>query len=153
MGGASWQRCRTHYAANLMAICPKHAWGGVKALLHSVYDQPDAKAVHAQFDKLLDTVADKLPEVHDHLDEARADILAFTHSRRRSGVRSGPTTPTRGSTARSVATPTLSGSFPTATPRSASSEPSWSSNTTTATTGSKAVATSDSTSSPGPASP
>jgi transposase-like protein len=78
LGGASWQRCRTHYAANLMAICPKHAWGGVKALLHSVYDQPDAKAVHAQFDKLLDTVADKLPEVHDHLDEARADILAFT---------------------------------------------------------------------------
>lgn len=78
MGGASWQRCRTHYAANLMAICPKQAWPGVKALLHSVYDQPDAKAVHAQFDKLLDTVADKLPEVHDHLDEARADILAFT---------------------------------------------------------------------------
>ena len=61
MGGASWQRCRTHYAANLMAICPKHAWPGVKALLHSVYDQPDAKAVHAQFDKLLDTVAEKLP--------------------------------------------------------------------------------------------
>lgn len=78
MGGASWQRCRTHYAANLMAICPKHAWPGVKALLHSVYDQPDTKAVHAQFDKLLDTVADKLPEVHEHLDEARADILAFT---------------------------------------------------------------------------
>ena len=78
MGGASWQRCRTHYAANLMAICPKHAWGGVKAMLHSVYDQPDAEAVHAQFDKLLQTVADKLPEVHDHLDEARADILAFT---------------------------------------------------------------------------
>ncbi len=76
--GASWQRCRTHYAANLMAICPKHAWGGVKALLHSVYDQPDAKAVHAQFDKLLEAVAEKLPEVHDHLEEARADILAFT---------------------------------------------------------------------------
>jgi putative transposase len=78
MGGASWQRCRTHYAANLMAICPKHAWGGVKAMLHSVYDQPDAKAVHAQFDKLLEAVAEKLPEVHDHLEEARADILAFT---------------------------------------------------------------------------
>jgi transposase-like protein len=78
MQGASWQRCRTHYAANLMAACPKHAWPGVKAMLHSVYDQPDAKAVHAQFDKLLDTVAEKLPAVHDHLDAARADILAFT---------------------------------------------------------------------------
>jgi transposase-like protein len=76
--GASWQRCRTHYAANLMAVCPKHAWPGVKTMLHSVYDQPDAKAVHAQFDKLLEAVAEKLPEVHDHLEEARADILAFT---------------------------------------------------------------------------
>jgi hypothetical protein len=25
--GASWQRCRTHYAANLMSICPKIACG------------------------------------------------------------------------------------------------------------------------------
>src|SRR3712207_7385510 len=22
--GAAWQRCRTHYAANLMAVCPKN---------------------------------------------------------------------------------------------------------------------------------
>jgi len=76
--GASWQRCRTHYSANLMAACPKAAWPGVKAMLHSVYDQPDTDAVHAQFDKLLDTVAGSLPAVHDHLDAARADILAFT---------------------------------------------------------------------------
>jgi transposase-like protein len=75
---ASWQRCRTHYAANLMAVTPKSAWGWVKALLHSVYDQPDAEAVHAQFDRVLDALAAKLPEVHDHLDAARADILAFT---------------------------------------------------------------------------
>src|SRR5919198_5785573 len=32
--GASWQRCRTHYAANLMAATPKSAWGWVKAMLH-----------------------------------------------------------------------------------------------------------------------
>ena len=76
--GAAWQRCRTHYAANLMAICPKPMWPAVKAMLHSVYDQPDTAAVNAQFERLLDYVADKLPEVHDHLDAARADILAFT---------------------------------------------------------------------------
>jgi transposase-like protein len=75
---ASWQRCRTHYAANLMAVTPKSAWGWVKALLHSVYDQPDADAVHAQFDRVLDALAEKMPAVHDHLDAARADILAFT---------------------------------------------------------------------------
>ena len=75
---ASWQRCRTHYAANLMSVTPKSAWGWVKALLHSVYDQPDAAAVHAQFDRVLDALTEKLPAVHDHLDDARADILAFT---------------------------------------------------------------------------
>ena len=76
--GTAWQRCRTHYAANLMSVCPKSAWPAVKAMLHSVYDQPDAEAVHAQFDKLLDSVAVKLPEVAEHLDAARADVLAFT---------------------------------------------------------------------------
>jgi len=76
--GATWQRCRTHYAANLMSVCPKSAWPGVKAMLHSVYDQPDATAVHAQYDKLLDTVTTPLPAVAEHLDAARADVLAFT---------------------------------------------------------------------------
>jgi transposase-like protein len=76
--GASWQRCRTHYAANLMSVTPKSMWPAVQAMLHSVYDQPDRPAVHAQFDRLLDYVDGKLPKVHDHLDAARADILAFT---------------------------------------------------------------------------
>ncbi|NYD58683.1 transposase-like protein [Nocardioides marinisabuli] len=77
--GAGWQRCRTHYAANLMAVCPKSAWPGVKAMLHSVYDQPDAVAVHAQFDKLLDSeLVTSLPAVLEHLDSARDEILAFT---------------------------------------------------------------------------
>ena len=76
--GASWQRCRTHYAANLMSICPKGMWPAVKAMLHSVYDQPDATAVNAQFERLLDYVSEKLPDVAEHLDAARADVLAFT---------------------------------------------------------------------------
>jgi putative transposase len=78
LAGASWQRCRTHYAANLMQVTPKSSWGWVKALLHSVYDQPDADAVHAQFDRIVDALADKLPQVAAHLEDARADILAFT---------------------------------------------------------------------------
>ena len=76
--GTAWQRCRTHYAMNLMSVTPKSSWGWVKALLHSVYDQPDAEAVHAQYDRVLDALQDKLPAVADHLDHARADVLAFT---------------------------------------------------------------------------
>ncbi|HEX7425756.1 MAG TPA: IS256 family transposase [Mycobacterium sp.] len=76
--GACWQRCRTHYAANLMSATPKSMWPAVKAMLHSVYDQPDAPAVHAQFDRLIDYVEEKLPAVAEHLAGAREDILAFT---------------------------------------------------------------------------
>jgi transposase-like protein len=61
-----------------MQLTPKSSWGWVKALLHSVYDQPDAEAVHAQFDRIVDALADRLPAVAEHLEEARADILAFT---------------------------------------------------------------------------
>jgi putative transposase len=76
--GASWQRCRTHYAANLMSATPKVSWPWVRTLLHSVYDQPDAEAVHAQFDRVIDTLTEKLPKVADHLETARPDVLAFT---------------------------------------------------------------------------
>jgi len=78
LDGAAWQRCRTHYAANLMSVTPKSSWPWVKALLHSIYDQPDADAVHAQFDRVLDALENKLPAVAEHLEGARADILAFT---------------------------------------------------------------------------
>ncbi|MDN5805053.1 MAG: IS256 family transposase [Microlunatus sp.] len=76
--GAGWQRCRTHYAANLMSVTPKTSWPWVKALLHSVYDQPDAAAVNAQFDRVVDALTGKLPTVAEHLENARADILTFT---------------------------------------------------------------------------
>ena len=76
--GAGWQRCRTHYSANLMAATPKSSWPWVKALLHSVYDQPDADAVHAQFQRMLEALTEKLPAVAEHLEAAREQILAFT---------------------------------------------------------------------------
>jgi transposase-like protein len=76
--GASWQRCRTHYALNLMTVTPKASWPWVRALLHSVFDQPDAASVHAQFDRAVEALIDKLPKTAEHLLAARADLLAFT---------------------------------------------------------------------------
>ena len=75
--GASWQRCRTHYATNLMAITPKSSWPWVKTLLHSVFDQPDAESVGAQYERIVDALADKFPRVAEHLEDARPDLLAF----------------------------------------------------------------------------
>ena len=61
-----------------MAATPKASWPWVKTPLHSVYDQPDAPSAHAQFDRVLAALGEKLPQVAAHLDTARADVLAFT---------------------------------------------------------------------------
>ena len=76
--GATWQRCRTHYTTNLMAITPRSSWPWVRTLLHSVFDQPDAQSVAAQYDRIIDALSDKLPKVAEHLEAAREDLLAFT---------------------------------------------------------------------------
>lgn len=60
-----------------MSVTPKGVWPAVKAMLQSVYDQPDPTAVQAQFDRLLDFFDEKLLAVHEYLDAARADIRAF----------------------------------------------------------------------------
>ena len=70
--GAAWQRCRTHYTTNLMAVTPKSSWPWVRTLLHSVFDQPDAESVAAQYDRIIDALADKLPKVADHLESGPA---------------------------------------------------------------------------------
>jgi transposase-like protein len=76
--GASWQRCRTHYARNLATRVPKSAQPWVLTLLRTIFDQPDAAAVHAQFDRVVDALLAKFPAAAEHLDAARHDLLAFT---------------------------------------------------------------------------
>jgi putative transposase len=76
--GASWQRCRTHYARNLASRVPKSAQPWVLTLLRTVFDQPDAVEVAAQFDRVVDGLSAKFPAAAEHLDTARADLLTFT---------------------------------------------------------------------------
>lgn len=148
--GASRQRCRTHYTVNLMSVCPKSSWPWVRTLLHSVFDQADAESVAAQYDRMLDTLAEKLPKVADHLDAARADLPAFTAFPKQIWRQIWSNNPRNDSTRRSAAAPTWSASSPTAPRSSAWSAPCSPSNTTN---GSKAAATSAWTSSPAPARP
>lgn len=61
-----------------MFVTPKNAWGWVTAQWHSVYDQPDAASVRAQFDRVIDALAEKLPTIAEYRDSARAAGLAFT---------------------------------------------------------------------------
>ena len=76
--GAAWQRCRTHYLRNLLAKVPKSAQPWVATLVRTIFDQPDADAVAAQFDRVLNTIEAKFPAAAEHLDAARGDLLAFT---------------------------------------------------------------------------
>jgi len=76
--GASWQRCRTHYARNLATKVPKSAQPWVLTLLRTIFDQPDATEVHAQFDRVTEALETKFPAAATHLDTARAELLAFT---------------------------------------------------------------------------
>ncbi|RZU53255.1 transposase-like protein [Krasilnikovia cinnamomea] len=76
--GAAWQRCRTHYLRNLLSKVPKSAQPWVATLVRTVFDQPDADAVRQQFTRVVEAIEVKFPAAAEHLDDARADLLAFT---------------------------------------------------------------------------
>ncbi|MGW7572342.1 IS256 family transposase, partial [Streptomyces tendae] len=75
--GASWQRCRTHYARALLSQVPKSAQPWVATLLRTIFEQPDADAVKAQMRHVLDALEAKFPKAAEHLAAAQADVLAF----------------------------------------------------------------------------
>ena len=59
-GGASWQRCRTHFMTNLLTRVPRRAQPWVATMVRTIYQQPS-------------------PQVASLLDEAGADVLAFSN--------------------------------------------------------------------------
>ena len=75
--GAAWQRCRTHYARNLMNQVPKSAQPWVATLLRTVFEQPDEQAVRAQMASVIAALDEKFPKAAEHLEAAREDLLAF----------------------------------------------------------------------------
>lgn len=60
-----------------MSVTPKATWPAVNAMLHLIHDHPDATAVHAQFNKLLDYTQDTLPDTFAHPNTTRADIPSY----------------------------------------------------------------------------
>ncbi|QMU80303.1 IS256 family transposase [Streptacidiphilus sp. PB12-B1b] len=75
--GAAWQRCRTHYARNLLSQVPKSAQPWVATLLRTVFEQPDAKAVRQQMATVIAALDERFPKAAEHLEHAREDLLAF----------------------------------------------------------------------------
>ncbi len=76
---ASWQRCRTHFMANLASRCAKANWPMIATLVRSIFEQPDRDTTWSQ----LADVTDKLTQagfvdVVTYLLDAADDILAFS---------------------------------------------------------------------------
>jgi len=76
--GASWQRCRTHFMANLLTRVPKRMQGAVATVVRTIYQQPTAEQVRQQHEEVVRHFAARFPAVVDMLTEAKEDILAFT---------------------------------------------------------------------------
>jgi putative transposase len=76
--GASWQRCRTHFVRNLLTRVPKSAQPAVATLVRSIFAQPDAESVGEQQRRIVCQLEERFPAAAALLDEAAAEILAFT---------------------------------------------------------------------------
>ena len=77
-GEACWQRCRTHFMTNLLSKVPKRAQPWVATMIRTIYQQPSPEEVHAQHQRVVAQLDERFPEAAGRLEEAGADILAFT---------------------------------------------------------------------------
>ena len=77
--GCSWQRCRVHFARNLLQTVPKAQQEMVAAALRSVFTQQSRGAVEEQWDQVAAMLAGKFPRAAELMASAREDVLAFRH--------------------------------------------------------------------------
>jgi transposase-like protein len=77
--GCVWQRCRIHFARNLLPRVPKAHQGMVTAALRSVFAQETAADILNRWDDLAASLAERFPNAAALMDEAREDVLAFRH--------------------------------------------------------------------------
>jgi putative transposase len=78
-GGASWQRCRTHFMANLATRVPKANWPMIATLVRSIFEQPDRDATWSQLGDVVDKLTQAgFVDVADTVLDAADDILAFS---------------------------------------------------------------------------
>ena len=76
--GSGWQRCRTHFMANLLSRVPKRSQPGVATMVRTIYKQLSPEEVHAQADRVIAQLQEHFPQAAEMLADAIPDILAFT---------------------------------------------------------------------------
>jgi len=68
--GSSWQRCRTHFMRNALALVPKGAQQMVAATIRTVFFQPDADNARATWGRVADGFRPRWPRLAQLLDAA-----------------------------------------------------------------------------------
>lgn len=74
---ASHQRCRVHFARNLLSLVPKSHTDMVAAVFRTIFAQPNADAVSDTWDQVRDQLASMFPKIGPLMDSAKAEVLAF----------------------------------------------------------------------------
>ena len=79
LADASWQRCRTHFMANLASKVAKGNWPMIAALVRSIFEQPDRETTWAQLADVVDKLTQAgFNDVVTYVMDAADDILAFS---------------------------------------------------------------------------
>lgn len=76
--GSVHQRCRVHFARNLLALVPKNHKDMVAAVFRTIFAQPDPDTVAATWDQVRDQLGDRFPKIADLMDAAKTEVLAFS---------------------------------------------------------------------------
>ena len=78
LGDASWQRCRTHFMANLAGKVPKASWPMIATMVRSIFEQADRDATWTQLGDVVDKLTQAgFADLATTLLDASDDILAF----------------------------------------------------------------------------
>jgi transposase-like protein len=75
--GVAHQRCRVHFARNLLALVPKTQADNVAAAFRIVFAQSSKEEVEAAWDKAREEFAARWPKTGPLMDSAKAEVLAF----------------------------------------------------------------------------
>jgi transposase-like protein len=75
--GAAHQRCRVHFARNLLAMVPKNRMDMAAALFRTIFAQPDTETVAACWEQVRDQLAARIPKIGTYMDNAKTELLVF----------------------------------------------------------------------------
>ena len=75
--GATWQRCRVHFARNALAYVSRGQHAMVAAAIRQAFIQPDRKSAGETWRHVADQLRGRWPKLGALMDDAEHDVLAY----------------------------------------------------------------------------